>query len=415
MARVLVIGCGNVGSVGLRKMVQWPKVFSEIHVVARTVEKAYKVKQAVWGTFPGIFNIYQADVSSYESFIKILTLVKPDIVIHWGHPYDNLIIMDACMEFGVNYIDTACYEEREKYGFSHERQWLRGDAFENKQILALLGCGFDPGVTNVFCAHARDYIFDEVHTIDILDCNAGIKNVKFAPNFDPELNLRELILPVRFWQKGRWQERGRIFDFDAKCFPFKFPETEVISTPYLMYHEELESIVNHMPHLKRIRFWMTFSKEYLTYLRVLHNVGLTSIYPIMYEGKSIVPVKFLDELLPKGNDFNASYTGKTCIGCVISGLKNGKKITIYIYQVCDHREAFKETGGNAIGYTTAIPTVTAAKLILEGRWGSESYGVRNIEDPVFDSKIFLGELTKMGLPWKIIQLKAIPVHLRKSY
>src|SRR4030042_533660 len=347
MAKVLVIGCGNVGSVGLRKMVQWPRIFSEIYVVTRPAEKSFNVKKAILEKFPGIFNIHKADVSNFVGLVKILGLVKPDLVVHWGHPYDNLTIMDACIEFGVNYIDTACYEERDKYGFSHERQWLRSDAFENKKLLALLGCGFDPGVTNIFSAYARDYLFDEVHTIDILDCNAGTKNVKFAPNFDPELNLRELILPVKFWQKVDWQELGRIFDLDAGHFPFKVPETGVVSSPCLMYHEEMESIIKHMPHLKRIRFWMTFSKEYLTYLRVLYNVGLTRIDPVDYEGAKIVPVKFLDAILPKGEEFNQSYRGKTCIGCLISGVKGGKKKVIFIYNVKKHEDAFEETGGNA--------------------------------------------------------------------
>jgi saccharopine dehydrogenase (NAD+, L-lysine-forming) len=414
MAKVMVIGCGNVGSVGLRKMVKWPNVFSEITVATRTEEKAFKVKKAVWEKYPGVFNICQVDVSKRGELENAILKFKPNLLIHWGHPYDNLTIMKACLDLGVPYIDTACYENPNQYGFSHQRQWEMNSYFAEKKLLALLGCGFDPGVTNIFSAYARDYLFEKVQTIDILDCNAGTKNVRFAPNFDPELNIRELIMPVKYWKKGKWQERGRIFDDDAAHFKFNFPKAG-IATPYLMYHEEMESIVKHMPHLNQIRFWMTFSKDYLTHLRVLNTVGLTRIDPVEYEGKAVVPVKFLDVLLPKGEDFNSSYRGKTCIGCIISGVTDRKKSTVFIYQVCDHRQAYLETGGNAIGYTTAIPTVTAAKLILEGRWVNEISGVRNVEDQMFNPKIFLDELTIMGLPWTIKNLEDLPAPLKKSY
>ncbi len=281
-------------------------------------------------------------------------------------------------------------------------------------MLALLGCGFDPGVTSIYSAYARDYLFDEIHTIDILDCNGGSKDkkIKFAPNFDPELNLRELILPVEFWEKGKWQKRGQLIDEEAINIDFDFPETGRF-TPYLMYHEEMESLVKRMPHLKRIRFWMTFSKTYLWYLRVLYNVGMIGINPVKYDGCSVVPVRFLKALLPKGEEFNKSYKGKTCIGNVISGLKNCKRKVIFIYNVCDHQKAFKETGGNAIGYTTAIPTVTAAKLILEGKW--QGAGVKNTENKSLDSKIFLKELAKMGLPWVVKNLPDMPKELKKDY
>lgn len=418
MAKVLVIGCGNVGSVGLHKMAQMPEVFSEIYVVNRNKKKAEKVKASVYKKSRGkvVLKIHQRNVGIFEEMKWLLKALKPDLVVHWGHPYDNLTIMEACLDCGIPCIDTACYEEREKYGFSHKLQWAKNKDFQRKKLLALLGCGFDPGVTNVFSAYARDYLFDKVYTIDILDCNGGTKDprIKFAPNFDPELNLRELILPVKFWRKGEWQERGRIFDDDAIHFNFDFPETGEFS-PYLMYHEEMESIEKNMPDLKRIRFWMTFSKEYLAYLRVLYNIGLTRIDPVMYEGKPVIPVKFLEELLPKGDDFNASYVGKTCIGCIIFGIKDGKKKIIFIYNVCDHQKAFRETGGNAIGYTTAVPTVVAAKLIIEGKWGKGVFGVKNTEDPAFDSKVFLEELARLGLPWKVKKLKEVPKFLQKDF
>src|SRR3989344_2445624 len=371
MSKVLVIGCGNVGGVGLHKMAQFPNVFSEIHVVGRTAKKCEAVRDSIKKKTKGKVNlhIHKGDVGKKGFFLKLLNEINPELVINWGSPYDNLTVMDACLKYGVNYIDTAAYENPKKYGFSYKLQLAKNEAFKKRKLLAITGCGFDPGVSNIYSAYARDYLFDKINTIDILDCNGGSKDkkIKFAPNFDPEINLRELILPIAFWEKGQWKQRGRLIDEDASYFEFDFPEAGKF-TPYLMYHEELETIPSHVPGLKRIRFWMTFSKSYLTYLRVLYEVGLTGIDPIDYKGTPVVPVQFLKAILPKGEDFNKSYKGKTNIGNIITGGKNGKKKVVYIYNVCDHQKAFRETGGNAIGYTTAIPTVTCAKLVLEGRW-----------------------------------------------
>lgn len=416
MSKILVIGCGNVGSVGLHKMAQFPNIFSEIHVVGRTPSKCEAVRSSVLKKSNGKVDLHThiTDVGKGDNFIKLLREVQPVLVVNWGSPYDNLVVMDACLEYGVNYIDTACYEHPDKYGFSYEKQLAKNEAYKKKNLLAILGSGFDPGVSNVFSAYARDYIFDKIETIDILDCNGGSKDekIKFAPNFDPEINLRELILPIKFWEKGKWQERMKLIDDNAPYFEFNFPEAGKF-TPYLMYHEELETIPTHIPGLKRIRFWMTFSKNYLTYLRVLYNVGLTRIDPIIYNGEQIIPVKFLKAILPKGEDFNKSYKGKTNIGNIISGTKGDKKKIVYIYNVCDHAEAYKETGGNAIGYTTAIPTVTCAKLVLEGKWSGT--GVKNTEDKSLDSKIFLNEMAKTGLTWKVKTLKELPPALKKNY
>jgi len=416
MSKVLVIGCGNVGSVGLHKMAQTPKIFSEIHVVGRTQSKCEAVAESVLKKSKGKVDlkIHVSDVGKDKNFLNLLKEVKPELVINWGSPYDNLVVMDACLEYGVRYIDTACYEHPDKYGFSYEKQLAKDADFKKKGLLAIVGAGFDPGVSNIFSAYARDYLFDQIDTIDILDCNGGSKDesIKFAPNFDPEINLRELILPIKYWQDKKWKEKGKLIDEDAPFFEFNFPEAGKF-TPYLMYHEELETIPTHIKGLKRIRFWMTFSKNYLTYLRVLYNVGLTRIDPINYDGKNVIPVKFLKEILPKGKDFNSSYVGKTNIGNIITGKKGGKKKNVYIYNVCDHKEAYKETGGNAIGYTTAIPTVTTAKLVLDGRWGG--IGVKNTEDESFDSKVFLDEMAKTGLTWQVRNLKDIPAALKKNY
>src|SRR3989339_395495 len=413
MSKVLVIGCGNVGSVGLHKMAQFPKTFSEIHVVGRTISKLEAVRASVKKKSKSKIDlkVHVGDVSEKEFFSKLLQDVEPKLVVNWGNPYDNLAVMDACLEYGVNYIDTACYEDKNKYGFSYKLQLAKNEAFKKKGLLAILGMGFDPGVTNIFCAYARDYIFDKVYAVDILDCNGGSKDekIKFAPNFDPEINLRELILPIRFWEGKKWQEKGRLIDEDAAFFEFDFPEAGKF-TPYLMYHEELETIPKHVPGLKQIRFWMTFSPAYLTYLRVLYEVGLTRIDEVDYEGKKVVPVKFLKKILPTGADFNAGYKGKTNIGNIISGTKKGKKQYMYIYNVCDHQKAFKETNGNAIGYTTAIPTVTTAKLVLQGKWGG--VGVKNTEDKSFDSKVYIEEMAKTGLTTVVKKLKDLPKALK---
>ena len=416
MSKVLVIGCGNVGSVGLHKMAQFPKTFTEIHVVSRSVEKCEATRDSIKKRSKGkvTLHIHQANVGDKDAFMKVLNDVQPVLVINWGSPYDNLVVMDACLEFGVNYIDTACYEHPDKYGFSYKQQLAKNSSWKKKNLLAITGAGFDPGVSNIFSAYARDYIFDKIDSIDILDCNGGSKDkkIKFAPNFDPEINLRELILPIKFWKNGKWVERGRLIDEDAPFFEFNFPEAGKF-TPYLMYHEELETIPTHIPGLKRIRFWMTFSPAYLTYLRVLYEVGMTRIDTIDYNGTPVVPVKFLKAILPKGKDFNKNYKGKTNIGNIISGTKGGKKKVVYIYNVCDHADAFKETGGNAIGYTTAIPTVAVAKLVLEGKW--KGIGVKNTEDKSFDSKIFLEEMAKTGLSWQVKTLKELPAALKKEY
>ncbi len=416
MSKVLVIGCGNVGNVGLHKMAQFPKTFTEIHVVSRTQEKCETTKESIRKRSKGKVNlqIHVGNVGDKTFFMQLLKDINPALVVNWGSPYDNLEVMDVCLEYGVNYIDTACYEHPEKYGFSYKQQLAKNAAFKKKNLLAITGAGFDPGVSNIFSAYARDYIFDRIDSIDILDCNGGSKDksIKFAPNFDPEINLRELILPIKYWKNGKWVERGRLIDENAPFFEFNFPEAGKF-TPYLMYHEELETIPNHIPGLKRIRFWMTFSPAYLTYLRVLYEVGMTRIDTIDYNGTPVVPVKFLKAILPKGKDFNKTYKGKTNIGNIISGVKNGKKKIIYIYNVCDHADAFKETGGNAIGYTTAIPTVAVAKLVLEGKW--KGIGVKNTEDKAFDSKIFLEEMAKTGLSWKVKTLKELPAALKKEY
>ncbi|MFA6177352.1 MAG: saccharopine dehydrogenase family protein [Candidatus Paceibacterota bacterium] len=416
MAKILVIGSGNVGRVGLHKMAQYPEIFSDIHVVSRTTKNSEAVKASILKKTRGKvkINVHQGDAGDKKFLLELFKKVKPDILVHFGLSYDNLVIMDVCLEMGVNYIDTCCYEDPKKYGFSYKLQLAKDKDFKKKGLLAVTGLGFAPGVTNIFAAYARDYLFDKIDTIDIIDCNGGSKDkkIKFAPNFNPEINLRELILPISFWEKGKWQKRGRLIDEDASFFEFDFPETGKF-TPYLMYHEELETLVSRIPHLKRARFWMTFSPVYLSYLRVLFDVGMTRIDPVKYNGCEVVPVKFLKALLPTGDDFNEGYKGKTIAGDIISGVKDGKKKVVYVYNVTDHHKAFLETGGNGIGYNTAVPTVACAKLMLEGKWGGS--GVKVPEDKTLDSKVFLEEMDKMGLPWVVKKLKDLPLQLKKNY
>ncbi|MFA6257749.1 MAG: saccharopine dehydrogenase family protein [Candidatus Paceibacterota bacterium] len=416
MSKILVIGCGNVGRVGLHKMAQYPKTFSEIHVVSRTTKNCEEVKASIFKKTKGKvkINIHQGDVGDKKFLLDLLKKVKPELLLHFGLSYDNLVIMDACLELGIKYVDTCCYEDPKKYGFSYKLQLAQDKDFKKKGLLAVTGLGFAPGVTNIFSAYARDYLFDKIDTIDIIDCNGGSKDkkIKFAPNFNPEINLRELILPIHFWENGKWQERGRLIDEDASYFEFDFPETGKF-TPYLMYHEELETLVTRIPGLKRARFWMTFSKTYLSYLRVLYDVGMTRIDPVKYNNCEVVPVKFLKSLLPTGDDFNKGYKGKTIAGDIISGIKDGKKKVVYMYNVTDHHKAFLETGGNGIGYNTAVPAVTCAKLMLEGKWSGS--GVKVPEDKSLDSKVFLEEMENLGLTWVVKNLKDLPAPLKKNY
>jgi saccharopine dehydrogenase (NAD+, L-lysine forming) len=414
MSKVLVIGAGNVGGFAIHKMAQKPEVFKEIHVATRTGVEAKKVCNSIIKKTDGVdrLRLHLIDASSIDDLVTLIKDIKPDLVMNIGPPFWNLVIMEACLECHVDYLDTACYESEEKLGFSNRQQLAMHKAFKEKGLMAQLQIGFDPGVTNVMVAYClQERVFDEIESVDILDCNAGKKNVVWAPNFDPEINIRELILPIYAIHDGKLTRHGQLIDMDAVHFNFQYPRAGWAQT-YLMYHEELESLHKSFPKIRRMRFWMTFSEEYLWHLRVLHNVRMTGIEPVDYEGHPIVPVKFLKKVLPKGDDFNSSYKGKTCIGCIIKGRKNGKEVIKYIYQVCDHEEAFRESGGNAIGKTTAIPPVTAAELMLDnGPWFEP--GVHVPESRL--AKPFLIALAKNGLPWTMKSLREMPAFLKQNF
>jgi saccharopine dehydrogenase (NAD+, L-lysine forming) len=415
MNRVVVIGgTGNVGGVAVHKMAQMPEVFGDIRVAVRSDIKFDKVLDSILQKENSkVKPKFQLMDASKNIFLNsVLRNVRPSLVMNLGPPYWNLNIMEACLKFGVNYLDTACHEYPNKLGFTNREQLAMHDEFRKKGIMAQLQIGFDPGVTNVMVAYCfQERIFDEIDSVDILDCNAGKKNALWAPNFDPEINLRELILPIYAIHEGKWTKHGQLIDKDAIHFDFKYPQAGTAGT-YMMYHEELESLHRSFPKIKRMRFWMTFSEEYLWYLRVLHNLGFTSIEPVDFQGRQIQPIQFLKSLLPKGEDFNSSYKGKTCIGCIIKGRKNGKESIKYVYQVCDHEKAFTETNGNAIGYTTAVPAVTAAELILNGTWPHEP-GVHVPESR--PAKPFLVALAKNGLPWTMKNLREMPEFLTRDF
>jgi saccharopine dehydrogenase (NAD+, L-lysine-forming) len=394
--KVLIIGAGGVGGVVTHKCVQAKDVFKEIMLASRTLKKCEEIQKQVNNKI----SIAKVDADKVEELVALINKFKPDLVLNVALPYQDLTIMEACLKAGVNYMDTANYEPKDEAKFEYKWQWAYHERFKEKGLMALLGCGFDPGVTNVFCAYAQKHHFDTIKTIDILDCNAGSHGHPFATNFNPEINIREVTQVVRHWNKGKWVETPAIMDPKSVHFSFDYPVVGPKES-YLLYHEEEESLVKNIKGLERIRFWMTFSENYLNHLRVLENVGMTRIDEVDYEGKKVVPLKFLKCLLPEPSSLGANYTGKTVIGCIIQGVKNGKEKQIYIYNVCDHAECYKEVKAQAISYTTGVPAMVGAMMMIKGIW--KGAGVFNVEQ--FDPDPFLEELAKYGLPWKVVDYK----------
>ena len=386
MSRILIIGAGGVGGVVVHKCAGVPEVFPEIVLASRTIEKCEKIKNQL----SRLIETAQVDADNTKELISLIRKTSPALVINTALPYQDLSIMDACLETGVDYLDTANYEPPDEARFCYKWQWDYNEKFKEKGLMALLGCGFDPGVTNIFCAHAAKNQFDEIHYIDIMDCNAGDHGHPFATNFNPEINIREVTARGRYYENGKWMETDPLSVHKT----FDFPEIGPREM-YLMYHEEMESLAKNMPGIKRMRFWMTFSQEYLTHLRVLENVGMTRIDPVDYEGRSIIPLKFLKALLPEPTSLGKNYRGKTCIGCMIEGMKDGKPKKYYIYNICDHAECYREIRAQAISYTTGVPAMIGAMMMLTGKWKGK--GVFNVEE--FDPAPFMEKLGKHGLPW----------------
>jgi saccharopine dehydrogenase (NAD+, L-lysine-forming) len=386
MKRILIIGAGGVGGVVVHKCAQVPEVFGEICLASRTKAKCDKLAAQLSRPI----RTAAVDADDPKQTAALIRDFKPDLVLNVALPYQDLAIMDACLAEKVNYLDTANYEPPTVAKFEYSWQWDYRQRYEKAGLMALLGCGFDPGVSNIFIAYALKHHFDEIHEVDIMDCNAGSHGKAFATNFNPEINIREITQRGRYFEGGAWKETDPLSVHKTFDFPQVGPKEM-----YLMYHEELESLVKNIPGLKAIRFWMTFGQEYLTHLRVLQNVGMTRIDEVEYEGHKIVPLKFLKAVLPEPSSLGENYTGKTNIGCMIKGLKNGKPRTYYVYQVCDHAECYKEVKAQAISYTTGVPAMIGAKLMLQNTWMRP--GVWNTEQ--FDPDPFMADLNRYGLPW----------------
>ncbi len=390
MGKALIIGCGGVASVVIHKCCQNSEIFEEICIASRTKEKCDNLKKKLDGGKTKI-STAKLDANKVEDIIALIQNFQPDIVINVALPYQDLTIMDACLATKTDYMDTANYEPEDTAKFEYSWQWAYRDRFEKAGITALLGCGFDPGVTGVFSAYAMKHHFDEIHYIDILDCNGGDHGYPFATNFNPEINIREVSAKGSYWEDGKWVETEpmeikRSYYFDG------VGEKEM----YLLHHEELESLGINIKGIKRIRFFMTFGQSYLTHLKCLENVGMTSIEPIEFEGKQIVPLQFLKAVLPDPASLGSRTKGKTNIGCIFQGIKDGKEKTYYLYNICDHEECYKEVGSQAVSYTTGVPAMIAAMLVMSGKW--KRPGVYNVEE--FDPDPFMEALNRWGLPWK---------------
>lgn len=397
MAKVLIIGAGGVGAVVAHKCASVPEVFTDIMLASRTKSKCDKIAAAVGGNR---IKTAQVDADNVEELIALINSYKPELVINVALPYQDLSIMDACLATKTHYMDTANYEPKDEAKFEYKWQWAYQERFKEAGIMALLGCGFDPGVTSIYTAYAAKHHFDEIHYLDIVDCNAGDHGKTFATNFNPEINIREITQRGKYWENGQWIEIDPMSIHKSINYP-NIGERE----SYLLYHEELESLTKNYPTIKRARFWMTFGQKYLTVLNVLQEVGLTSIKPIVYEGHEIVPLQFLKAVLPEPASLAEGYTGQTSIGCQIRGIKDGKERTYYIWNNCDHAAAYNEIGAQAVSYTTGVPAMLGAKMILTGTW--KGAGVFNVEE--FDPDPFMAEIGKYGLPWNESIDQPLPV------
>ncbi len=387
MSKVLIIGAGGVGRVVVSKCADNPEVFSEILLASRTLSKCEVIAKEVG---KGRVKTARVDADNVPELVALIQSFGPKLVINVALPYQDLTIMDACLETGVNYLDTANYEPKDEAKFEYKWQWAYQDKFKEKGLLAVLGCGFDPGVTSIYTAYAAKHHFDEIQYLDIVDCNGGDHGKAFATNFNPEINIREVIQKGKYWENGQWVETE----------PHQIKQ--VLNYPgiggrdsYVIYHEELESLVKNFPTLKRARFWMTFGQEYLTHLRVIQNIGMSRIDPVMYKGVEVIPIEFLKEVLPNPGDLGENYVGETSIGCRIKGIKDGKEKSYYVWNNCSHQVAYDETGTQGVSYTTGVPAMLGAMLVLTGEWGGT--GVKNVEE--FDPDPFMEKIGKYGLPW----------------
>ena len=390
MGKVLIIGAGGVGTVVAHKVAQNPDVFTEIMIASRTKSKCDAVVKAIGN--PNI-KTAQVDADNVDELVALFNSFKPEIVINVALPYQDLTIMEACLKSGVNYLDTANYEPKDVAHFEYSWQWAYKKRFEDAGLTAILGCGFDPGVSGIYTAYAAKHHFDEIQYLDIVDCNAGNHHKAFATNFNPEINIREVTAKGRYWERGEWVETDPL----SWSMTYDFPDGIGPKKCFLMYHEELESLVQNLKGIRRARFWMTFSENYLNHLKVLGNVGMTGIEPVEFQGQQIVPIQFLGKLLPDPASLGPLTKGKTCIGCVMKGVKDGKEKSAYIYNICDHEACYAEVGSQAISYTTGVPAMIGAMMMVTGKWMQP--GVWNMEQ--LDPDPFMEQLNLRGLPWVV--------------
>ena len=387
MGRVLIIGAGGVATVTAHKVAKNADVFSDIMIASRTQSKCDDIVRAIGN--PKIQTAH-VDADNIDELVCLFDEFKPDLVMNLALPYQDLTIMEACLRHGCSYLDTANYEPKDEAHFEYSWQWAYKERFEAAGLTAILGCGFDPGVTSIFTAYAAKHHFDEIQYLDIVDCNAGDHHKAFATNFNPEINIREITQKGLYWEDGQWRETEPLEIHKTLNYPNVGPKES-----YLLHHEELESLVKNYPTIRRARFWMTFGQEYLTHLRVIQNIGMDSIKPINYNGMEIVPLQFLKAVLPNPQELGENYEGETSIGCRIRGLKDGKEQTYYIYNNCSHQAAYEETGMQGVSYTTGVPACIGARMFMLGEWNRP--GVWNVEE--FDPDHFMDELNKQGLPW----------------
>lgn len=396
MSKVVIIGAGGVGNVVAHKCAQLPEVFSDILLASRTESKCRAIADAIGEKYGRTIRTAGVDADNVAELSALLKKEQPLLVINVALPYQDLTIMDACLEAGVHYMDTANYEPLDTARFEYRWQWAYQDKFKNAGLTALLGSGFDPGATNVFTAYLAKHYFDEIHELDIIDVNGGDHGYPFATNFNPEINIREVTAECRHWENGEFVTTPPM----SRKASFSCPDGVGTYNIYRMYHEELESIARHFPTLKRAQFWMSFSDNYLKHLEVLGNVGMTGIEPVEYEGQKIVPIQFLAKLLPDPSTLGPRTKGRTCIGCVVKGIKDGQEKIMYLYNICDHQACYAEVQSQAISYTTGVPAMIGAKMLVEGKWGEA--GVWNIEQ--FDPDPFMEDMNRYGLPWKVVEL-----------
>ena len=403
MGRVLIIGAGGVASVAAHKVAQNSDVFTDIMIASRTESKCKALAKAIEdkGLVPkGSIETAHVDADNVPELVALFNSYKPDLVMNLALPYQDLTIMEACLQSGVSYLDTANYEPKDEAHFEYSWQWAFKERFEQAGLTAILGCGFDPGVTSIYTAYAAKHHFDEIRYLDIVDCNAGDHHKAFATNFNPEINIREITQKGLYWENGQWVETEPLEIHK----PLNYPEIGPKES-YLLHHEEIESLVKNYPTIKRARFWMTFGEQYLKHLEVIQNIGMSRIDEIEYTAEAadgsgpvkvkIVPLQFLKAVLPNPQDLGENYEGQTSIGCRIRGIKDGKERTYYVYNNCSHHAAYEETGMQGVSYTTGVPAMIGAMMFMKGIW--KRPGVWNVEE--FDPDPFMEQLNTQGLPW----------------